>query len=93
MPRLLNEEHVRTTWPAPRGPEGRQRYLDEAEVARLLDACGVSRNPYLTAIVTIAVNTGMRKSEVRGLTWERVDLASARITLYETKSGRPAACR
>jgi integrase len=73
----------------PRRPEGRQRYLDEAEIARLLDACRTSQNPHLATIVTIAINTGMRKSEVLGLTWERVDLASARITLYETKNGRP----
>jgi integrase len=72
----------------PRKPEGRQRYLDEAEIARLLDACRTSRNPHLTTIVIVAINTGMRKSEILGLTWERIDLASARITLYDTKNGR-----
>jgi integrase len=44
--------------------------------------------------VTLAVHTGMRKGEILGLEWERVDLAadyglSARITLYATKSGKP----
>jgi integrase len=31
----------------------------------------------------------MRKAEILGLEWERVDLASARLTLYKTKSGKP----
>ena len=73
----------------PKKPAGRLRYLDEAEITRLLAACRASRNPHLAAIVTIAINTGMRKSEVLGLEWERVDVATARITLYQTKSGKP----
>lgn len=73
----------------PRKPEARQRYLEVDELGRLLDACRRSRNPYLAAIVTVAVNTGMRKGEILGLTWERVDLSTSRITLYQTKSGKP----
>jgi integrase len=73
----------------PRKPEGRQRYLEANEIGRLLAACRRSRNPYLAAIVTIAVNTGMRKAEILGLTWERIDLSTSRITLYQTKSGKP----
>jgi integrase len=73
----------------PKKPEGRTRYLDENEIARLLDACAYSRNPYLAAIVTVALNTGMRKAEILGLEWERVDLSTSRITLYRTKSGKP----
>src|SRR5262249_5572627 len=73
----------------PKKPEGRRRFLDEAEIGKLLEACQKSRNPYLGTIVTVAVNTGMRKAEILGLEWERVDLGSARLTLYKTKSGKP----
>lgn len=78
----------------PRKPEGRMRYLEEKEITRLLDACAKTKNPYLKTIVTLAVSTGMRKSEILGLTWERVDLSadyglSASATLYKTKSGKP----
>ncbi len=73
----------------PKPPDGRLRYLDEAEIARLLAACRESRNPYLAAIMTIALHTGMRKGEILGLEWERVDLSSARVTLYHTKNGKP----
>jgi len=78
----------------PKKPEGRTRYLTEDEICKLLDACAASRNPYLRAIVTMAVNTGMRKAEILGLDWSRVNLGadlgfSAKVTLYRTKSGKP----
>ena len=43
------------------------------------------------SIVTLAIHTGMRKSAILGLKWERIDFAkdlgfNARITLYETKT-------
>ena len=73
----------------PKKPANRERYLEVEEIARLLDACTHSKNPYLTSIVTIALNTGMRKEEILGLVWERLNLSTAMITLYRTKSGKP----
>ena len=78
----------------PKKPKGRTRFLNEDEIVRLLDACGNSQNPALHAAVVLAMNTGMRKGEILGLTWERIDLQSdlgfrAKATLYETKSGEP----
>jgi integrase len=70
----------------PKKPEPRERYLDLQE-QRLMAACTVSKNPHL-AIVTIAINTGMRKAEILGLEWARVDLATSRITVFRTKSGK-----
>jgi integrase len=69
-------------------PEGRLRFLTEEEIVRLLQACETSRNPYLGAIVTVALNTGMRKGEILGLSWERVDFARGVLLLEHTKSGR-----
>lgn len=48
----------------PKKPEGRRRFLDAEEIGRLLGACVESRNPYLGAITTLALNTGMRKAEI-----------------------------
>jgi integrase len=73
----------------PKKPDGRQRYLELDEITRLLAACGESRNRYLLAIVTIALNTGMRKGEILGLEWERCNFSTSMITLYKTKSGKP----
>jgi integrase len=71
----------------PKKPEGRR--FEAEDIARLPKACGDSKNPYLQTIVTVALNTGIRKVEILGLEWARVDLASGRLTLYKTKSGKP----
>ncbi|MGH7367497.1 MAG: integrase [Candidatus Rokuibacteriota bacterium] len=71
-----------------REPEGRLRFLSEEEIARLLAACGASAHPELYATVQLALNTGMRKGEVLGLSWDRVDFARGVILLEKTKSGR-----
>ncbi len=69
-------------------PEGRLRFLTEDEIQRLLEACERSQNPYLKAMVTIALHTGMRKGEILGLEWERVDFSRGVLLLEQTKSGR-----
>jgi len=69
-------------------PQGRVRWLEPDEEARLLEACRASRNPHLAAIVTVALETGLRRSELLGLTWDRVDLSRGVIRLEVTKSGR-----
>ena len=70
-------------------PEGRLRFLSEDELVRLLAACEAkaSKSPVLLPIVTVAVNTGMRRGEVLGLVWERVDFARGVLRLEQTKSG------
>ena len=77
-------------------PEGRLRFLSEAEAVRLLTECrravthpvASCRSPLLLAVVTVALNTGMRRGEILGLTWDRVDFARGVVLLEITKSGR-----
>ena len=69
-------------------PQGRIRWLEPDEEVRLLAACAQSRNPELTKIVTIALETGLRKGEMLGLTWDRVDLSRGVIRLEQTESGK-----
>src|SRR5438876_836534 len=71
-----------------REPEGRIRWLEPDDEARLLAACAGSDNPHLLPIVTIALETGMRLGEIMGMTWERVNLSRGVIRLELTKSGR-----
>ena len=73
-----------------REPEGRLRFLAEDEIPRLLAACEAkaAKSPYLLPVVTVALHTGMRKGEILGLTWERVDFARGVLQLEHTKSGR-----
>lgn len=64
----------------------RLRYLSVEEVNRLISFCP----PQLKPIVTIAVNTGMRKGEILNLTWNKVDLKHGFIILGDevVKSGK-----
>ena len=71
-----------------REPEGRIKWLEPDEEARLLSACADSDNPHLLPIVTVALESGMRYSEIMGMEWERVDLSRGVIRLERTKSGR-----
>ena len=80
----------------PRPPKGehRTRFLSEDEITRFLGACRQSRNPLLAPLVTLALTTGARYSEIATLTWEQVDLAadfglSPVMRLERTKSGKP----
>ncbi len=69
-------------------PQGRLRWLKQEEIAGLLAACSKSRNSELQAVVIIALNTGLRRAELLGLTWDRVDLSRSVLRLELTKSGK-----
>lgn len=56
----------------PRHPRRRQRVLGRPEIARLLDACP----PRGRLLVTTALYSGLRISELLGLIWEDVDFAA-----------------
>ena len=57
----------------------------EEEVA-LLTACRKSRSRCLYQAVMLALNTGMRYSEIRLLRWRQVDFAARMLTVGKSKS-------
>jgi len=61
----------------------RLRYLSNEECLELIRTC----DPHLRPIVITALNTGMRKSEILSLTWDKVDLKHGFILLDQTKNG------
>jgi integrase len=61
----------------------RLRYLNVDESRTLVDAC----EGYLKDIVVTALNSGMRRGEILGLKWDRVDLKHGFILLDKTKNG------
>jgi integrase len=69
-------------------PQGRLRWLETDEERRLIATCGASTLPHLADPMTVALETGMRRSEAEGLTWDRVDLSRGVLRLEITKSGR-----
>jgi integrase len=72
-----------------RPPQGRprDRRLQGDEEKRLLAACRGARNKWLVHFVTLAIETGMRRSELLGLLWDNVDLERRTALLPLTKNG------
>lgn len=69
-------------------PEGRIKWLEPGEEKALRAACAKSPNKNLAAIVSVALETGMRHGEIMGLTWDRIDMTRGVIRLERMKSGR-----
>jgi excisionase family DNA binding protein len=62
----------------------RERILTEAEERKLMETCSETLSP----IITVALNTGMRKGEILNLQWSRIDFKARRIRIEKTKSGK-----
>ena len=72
-------------------PECRIRWLTQAQATALIHAArSEEKAPHLAEFITLALNTGMRRSEMLELEWTRVDLQSGLIYLEgtHTKSGK-----
>lgn len=65
----------------------RKRRLVNDEESRLLTAIDEVGSGDLRLAVVLAIETGMRRSEVFGLTWGNVDLSNQIIRLGNTKNG------
>ena len=59
--------------------EQKERIFSESEIRRLIDN---SETP-LRHIIMVAINTGMRKSEILNLEWDQVNLEGGFITIVE----------
>jgi len=71
----------------PPNPPGKVRFLSQDEQVRLLSACLRMRAPALYPCVVLALYTGCRKTEIRCLRWEEVDLEGRCLRLLATKNG------
>ncbi len=72
-------------------PEGRTRWITRAEAERLIRAAqSEPQAAHLPDFIRVALHTGMRKGEVLGLEWRRVDLQAALVHLEpsNTKTGK-----
>lgn len=63
-----------------------RRPLIKDELNRLLEACKVSDNPILYEIVVVAVLSGLRKGELRRLTWDDVDFERNLLRVRQSKT-------
>jgi len=60
----------------------RVRYLEELEAQKLVQTC---QEP-LKSVVLVALNTGLRRSEILNLKWQDINFTERFITVRETKS-------
>jgi integrase len=58
--------------------------LTREQESRLLDAC--ESNAPLQTVVTLALNTALRKNEIRTLRWNQIDLFKRTLTVGRTKT-------
>lgn len=75
----------------PKAPPGRVRWISRDEAALLIQAADRnSRAPLAGEFIRLALHTGMRRGELLGLEWRRVDLAQGMVYLgtQHQKNGR-----
>lgn len=70
----------------PAKPRGRNRRVTPEEIEKILATSGSKE---LQAIVTLAVETAMRRSELAALEWENIDLKKRIAHLPKTKTDVP----
>ena len=68
-------------------PGGRTRFLELDQIDSLLRECEKSRSLFLRPFVVLALNTGMRRGELLGLSRKSIDWANKIATLGQTKNG------
>lgn len=82
LPGGIPTAHVRM----PVKPRGRDRRVTAEEIDKILEATESSE---LRTIVTLAVETGMRRNELASLTWDDTDLKKQTAHLPKTKTDVP----
>jgi integrase len=73
----------------PRAGNPRERRAYPGELEKLLEACKASSCRWLPAVIQLAVETGMRRSELLAMRWDDVDLEARTVLLRNTKNGLP----
>lgn len=66
----------------------RQRFLSQAEIRRLLEACERVNHPYLSLFIRFLLLTGARKGEARVARWCDLELDAGVWRVPISKSGR-----
>ena len=61
--------------------------LKDNDRLKLFDAMAKSKHERLKAVISFALETGLRRSEILGLRWSDTDLNRGLIKLHETKNG------
>jgi integrase len=69
--------------------KGRTKRVNLELESLLLSGCNKLDLPLLSSIIQFAIQTGMRRGEIMGLTWADIDLPNRKVYLHQTKNGEP----
>ena len=69
--------------------DGRDRRLSAGEFERLREAFRRVRNPLPLAVITFAIDTGLRRGEILQMRWCHVDVDRRTAHIPQTKTGHP----
>lgn len=71
----------------PADGRGRDRRLALTEFDSIVAAAARSRTRLLEPVIRLAIETGLRRSELLSLKWDDLDLSKGTVTVHETKNG------
>ena len=69
--------------------KGRSKRVNLELEFSILSGCKKLSLQLLHSIIQFALQTGMRRGEIMGLTWADIDLANRKAYLHQTKNGEP----
>ena len=70
-------------------PPSAVRRISQDDINLLLGSAAASRNHLMQPLITLALETGMRRGELLSFRWTDVDFDHLQISLQKTKSGYP----
>ena len=73
----------------PNGLKPRNRRLEPHEETLLLDGCSKSTVTYLKPIITLALETAMRRGEILAIRWDDINESLRTLRIPITKNGHP----
>ena len=73
----------------PKEPPSRNRRLEPHEETLLLDGCNGSSVTYLKPIITLALETAMRRGEILAIQWGDINESLRTLRIPVTKNGHP----
>ena len=69
--------------------QGRSKRVTSDIEKILINSCDAISLSLLCSIIKFAIQTGMRRGEIMGLTWDDIDLPNRKAYLHQTKNGEP----
>jgi len=79
-------QNVASTVSRPPLPPIKVRFLSDDERNRLLEECKKSKNPYVYALVSLAIYLGLRRGSLLTIKKSDIDLNNKMITIMKTKN-------